>query len=117
MYLANEMLQQGLGHVEVGNYTVLQWPNRADITGRSTEHFLGCRTNGSYVLGAARAAIHADRHDRRLIEDNAFSANENERIGRSQVDREIVGEQAAKTFENHYYSVEASVGHQGPVDG
>jgi hypothetical protein len=42
----------------------------------------------------------ADRDDRRFVEHDAFAAHVDERIGGTEVDRQIVGEVAAQESEH-----------------
>ena len=59
-------------------------------------------------LPAARIAL--DRHDRRLARHDAFALHVDEGVGSSQVDREIVREQAVEPVENHPWCVRFKMG-------
>jgi len=43
--LFDKVLKHGLGHVEVSDDAVFQWPDRSDVTWRAAQHPLGFNTN------------------------------------------------------------------------
>ena len=88
--LTDEVLEQRLGHVEVGDHAVLQGPYGADVARRATEHLLGGRADGGHGLRPPRPAVHAHGDDGRLVQDDAPATHVNERVVRTQIDVEVV---------------------------
>jgi hypothetical protein len=93
-------LQHLLGHREVGDDAVLHRADRDDVARRAAEHALGFPADRGDGTRAAGAAVLPDRDDRRLVEHDALPARIDQRIGRTQIYREIVGENAAQELEH-----------------
>ena len=76
--------QHDLRDVEVRDDTVLERPDCLDGAGRAADHALGVRANGQHALLAL-----VDRHDGRLVDDDALATDGHERVGRAQVDGKV----------------------------
>src|SRR5690606_29837596 len=74
---ADEMFQHELGHGVVGDNAVFQRPNRDDAVGGTPDHAPGLFAHRQQPVGFLR---HGD--DRRLAENDALPAHENEHVGR-----------------------------------
>ena len=107
MHLADELLQHLFGDCEVGDDAILHRANHRDGTRRLAEHFLGALADGLDGLAGVGTALHANGNDRRLVENDAFAANIDQRIGGTQVDREVVGKITAQKTEHASLSVKA----------
>jgi len=94
--LGDEVLQHPLGDVEVGDDPVFQGPDDDDVLGRATQHRLGLVPDPDH-----RLIRRSDRHDGRLMEDDALAPDENERVGSTQVDREVGREHTEKLIGEH----------------
>ena len=57
---------------------------------------------------AVGAALLADRHDRGLVQHDAFAADIDQRVGCSQIDREIAGKIALEEFEHGDFRLEGA---------
>ncbi len=97
VHFGNEMLQHFLGDLEIGDHAVFQRPDGGDIAGRAAQHAFGV---GAHRLDGLLAVMHANGHHRRLIQHNALLADVNQGIGRTQVNRQIVREQASYFFQH-----------------
>src|SRR5450830_1417375 len=89
---ADELLQHLLGDGKVGNHAVFHRANRLDIARNLAQHlfcFLADCLNGLFAI---RAALLADRHDRRLVKDNTLTTYINQSVCRSKVNSEVVRE-------------------------
>ena len=95
----DEVAQHRLGDLEVGDDAVAQRADRLDVARRAAEHLLGLAADGEHLLAAARVALHRD--DRGLARDDALALDVDERVGRPEIDREIVREQAVEPVEDH----------------
>jgi len=82
---------------EVGDAAALHGAVRGDVAGGAAEHALGLGAHGGDFTHAVVVA-HGDHG--RLVQDDALSGDVDEGVGRSQVDRKVVGEQAAKLLEH-----------------
>jgi hypothetical protein len=87
----DELLEHLLGDGEVGDHAVLHRADRLDVAGHLAQHGLGLVADGLDRLLALRAAFVADRNDRRLIQDNALVAYEDQGVGGAQVDGQVRG--------------------------
>jgi len=67
-----------------------------DVAGRPAEHLLGLFTNGLHLTG-----VLVERHDGRLIDDDAFALGEYECVRSSEVDGQVGGKEAKKRAEIH----------------
>ena len=80
----DELAEHLLGRLEVCDHAVPQRPGRDDRRRGATEHLPRLLADRIHLSGLL---IH--RHDRRLEEDDALAAAENDRVRRPEVDREI----------------------------
>ena len=97
MHLADELLEHFLGVGEVGDDAVLHRPVRGDVAGCAAEHALGF---GAHRRDFPDAVVVANGHDGRLVEHDALAADVDEGIGSTEVDRQVVREQAAELLEH-----------------
>ena len=81
VHLVDEVAQHLLGYVEVGDDAVTKWPDRLDVGRRASDHPLGFH---AHLERAVVAGVDGD--DRRLVENDALTAHEHERIRRAQID-------------------------------
>lgn len=70
--------------VEIGDHTIFQRADRTDILMGFTMHLAGLLTDSHQLTGML-----VDRHDRRLI-DNDFTVVYDNRVGRPQVDGQLL---------------------------
>ena len=96
----DELLDHLLGDGEVGDDAVLHRADGLDVARHLAEHLLGFLADRLNGLLAVRAAFLANRNDRRLVEDDALAAHVDQRVGRAEIDREIVGKVAAQKTEH-----------------
>src|SRR3546814_18516660 len=94
VHLADEVLEHFLGVGEVGDDAVLHRPDRGDSARRAAEHLLGLGTDRRDRAVARAGTVLAHRDHGRLVEHDALPAAEEEGVGRAEVDRQVVGEQA-----------------------
>jgi hypothetical protein len=78
--LVDEVAQHRLGHLEVGDDAVLQWPDRDDRPRRAAEHALRLDADGQDAL-----AVLLDGDDGRLDEHDPATADRDERVGGPEV--------------------------------
>ena len=97
MHLGNEVLQHFLGHFEIGDHAVLQGANGGDIAGRTTQHALGLI---AHRFDGLLAIVDANGNDGRFVQDDAPVAHIDQRIGRTQIYGEIIGEHSAQFLEH-----------------
>jgi hypothetical protein len=100
VHLLDEVLQHFLGVGEVGDHAVLHRSHRGDVAGRAAEHLLGFAADRGDRAVAAVGAIVAHRDHRRFVQDDALAADEDEGVGRAQVDGQVVGKHAAELLEH-----------------
>ena len=81
-----EVPQHLFGDVEVGNDSVFHRPDRHDSFRGAAQHPLGLESNAEDVAGGL-----IDRRDRRLIQDYPLALHEDQRIGGSEVHRQLAG--------------------------
>ena len=87
----NHALNHFLGGVEIGNYAILQGADGANVIVRFLVHLLGLAAHGDDFIGGA---VFGD--DARLIHHDFIVMN-NERIGRTQVDGDVAGQEIKET--------------------
>ena len=100
VHLRDEVVQHLLGHVEVRDDPVLERADRDDVSGSPSEHGLGFVTDREH-----RMVRLVNRHDRGLVEHDAFAADIDQRVRGSQIDREIVGEHSGQQVVEHRRSI------------
>ena len=93
--LFDEVAQHALGDVEIRNDAIFQRADRHDVGGSPTNHPLGVGPYGEHFLGLA-----VDRHDRGLIDDDAFAADEHEGVGRTEVDANVPRQEAKEAVQH-----------------
>ena len=89
----DEVAEHLLGDVEVGDHAVLQGANRLDVARRAADHALG--------LGADRedrAGERVDRDDGGLVQDDAASADVDERVRGPEVDGHVATQEPEHPF-------------------
>ena len=100
MGLVDEMLEHLLGDGEVRDDTVFERPDGHDVPGRAPEHALRGLADSGNILGAARPAFLADGDHGRLVQNDALAADVDERVGCTEIDREVVGEKPPNALEH-----------------
>ena len=88
---ANKILDHLLGDFEVGDDAVAQRANGFDITRGAAEHQLGFLANRQHLLAAAMLP-HGD--DGGLVQHDAAAGHIDQRVGRAEVDSQILAEKA-----------------------
>ena len=99
MHLLDEVLQHLFGDVEVGDDTILHGTDCRNVAGSTPQHQLGRMANCGHRFGIT-AALLTDGNHRGLIQHNAFALDVNQRVGGTQIDRQIVGKQASELLEH-----------------
>jgi hypothetical protein len=89
MCLHDEVIQHLLGVAEVRDHTVLHRLDGDNVARSSSQHLLGFFADGLHLIG-----LRIDGNDRRLVDDDALATRVHQRVGRAQVDRQIVRKQA-----------------------
>ena len=90
MHLLNEVAQHLLGHVEIGDDAILERADRGDRPRRPPKHALGLDPHGVDFAGAL-----VDGNDRWFREDDAATANVDERVRRPEIDCHLASAEAA----------------------
>ena len=85
MHLLDKVLQHRFGHVEIGDDAIFQWPDGADVAGCAAQHTFSFAAHCRNRLGPARAAVHAHRNHRGLVQDNTAPTHVNQRICGTQI--------------------------------
>jgi hypothetical protein len=80
----NEVAQHLLGHLEIGDHAVAKWPGCLDVGRCAADHLPGLCTDRLDL-----AAPRIDRNHRRLEQDDPFPTPEDDRIGGTQIDRQL----------------------------
>ena len=93
--LVHEVLDHLLGHVEVADDAVAQWPDGDDVGRGPADHPLGLRPDGQHALG-----LGVDRDDGRLAHDDPAVADVDQRVGGPEVDPDVAGEEAEQAVEH-----------------
>ena len=86
VHLQNEVLKHFFCDLKVGNNAVLEGADCTDISRGSPEHPLGLCTNR---LNGLLAVMDPDCNNRGLIQNDAAILNIDQRICRTEVDRQI----------------------------
>src|SRR5574343_352707 len=100
MHLLDELLEHLLGDGEVGNTAILHRSDNGNRARCLAEHLLGFLTDGLDGFFGIGAAFEADGDYGRLIEHDRAAAHIDERIGRAEVDGEVIGEVFAEETEH-----------------
>ena len=101
--LLDEVGQHLFGDVEVGDDAILHRLDRDDVAGRAAQHLLRFATDG---FDAAVDLV--DRHDRRLVDDDAAAFRIDAGIGRPEIDRQIGREKRQKRTQTQVTSLSDS---------
>ena len=91
------MLEHLLGDGEVCDHAVLERANGLDVGRRAAEHPLGVQADRDHALVAV--AVVANRDDRRLVENDALLPRIDQRVRRTQIDREVPRETSAEELQ------------------
>ena len=86
---ADEFFQHVCGDIEIGDDAVLQRTDRGDGTGGTADHFFCFCANGNDLV---RGGAHVDGDDGGLADDDALALDEDERVGSTKVDTNILSE-------------------------
>ena len=86
MNLADEVFDHRFRYIEIGDDAIAQGADGDDVPRRAAQHLLGFVAD---LEDGFLAAFHRDRHDGRLIQDDATVTDVNEGIGRTQIDTHI----------------------------
>src|SRR5205807_5803026 len=100
---ADEVPEHLCRHVEVGDHTVPERTDRTDRRRRASDHsprLFADRVHGIRGL--------VDRDDGRLEHDDALAANEDERVRRAEVDRQLPT--TGETLQSHGPRMDSSGG-------
>jgi hypothetical protein len=100
--LHDEVVQHLLGVAEVGDDAVLHRLNGDDVARRAAEHLLGLLADGLDLVG-----LGVYRDDGGLVDDDALAVGKDERVGRPEIDGQVVGEET----EQRAHIVNARVPH------
>ncbi len=87
--LLNEIVQHLFRDFEVGNHAVLHGLDGHDVSRSAAQHLFGFLAHGLHFSG-----VLVDCHDGWLVDHDALAFGKHQRIGRSQIDREIAGKHA-----------------------
>src|SRR3954468_15312395 len=102
--LLDEVAEHLLSHVEVGDDTVLERPDRGDRARRAAEHALRLDADRMHL---ARALV--DRDHRRLGEHDAAPAHVHERVRSTEVHGHVAAIEATEVVEEAHPSSESSL--------
>ena len=94
VHLVDEVADHLLGDVEVADDAVAQRPDGDDVRRRAADHPLRLGADGEDAL---RAGVHG--HDARLADDDPAIPDGDERVGRAEVDPDVVTEEAEQAVE------------------
>jgi hypothetical protein len=94
VHLLDEVPQHLLGHVEVGDHTILEGSDGLDGSGRAAEHPLGLDPHGVDLAGTA---VHG--HHGGLGEDDPAAANVDQGVRSTEVDRHVAATEAGEVTE------------------
>ena len=94
--LLNEVAEHALGDFEVGDDAVLHRPDGDDIARRAAEHFFRFFADGFDL-----AVVLVDGDDGRLVDNDALSFGEDQRVRRPEIDGKVGGEEAEQRAEIH----------------
>ena len=89
MRLLDEVVEHLLGDFEVGNYAIFHRLDGDDVARRAAEHLFRLFADGLNFVG-----VLIERHDRRLVDHDAFATRVHQRVGCSQINSQIAGEKA-----------------------
>lgn len=115
---ADELLEHLFGDRKVCDHAVFHRTDGADIARNATKHLFGGFADSVNGRLAVRSAFLADGDNARLIENDAFTADVNQGVGRTEIDGEIVGEVVSKEAEHRCFALNrlAQTG-KNPVPG
>ena len=87
MRFFHEVGQHLLGGVEVGDHAAADRPHRPDVRRRASDHVAGAQADGFDRPGRG-----VQRHDRRLVDDDAAAAREDAGVGGTKINCQIAAE-------------------------
>ena len=90
VYFADEGFEHFAGDNEIGNDAVFERTDGSDAARRTSQHFFCFRTHRQCFIPSHTVSLHGDY--RGFVQNNAFTLYINERIGRTQIDSDVVGE-------------------------
>ncbi|MNL47838.1 hypothetical protein D3C87_1706470 [compost metagenome] len=96
MDLLDEVLEHGLGHVEVGDDAVHQGPDGDDVAGGTAQHLLGLLADRERC--AAVALLDGDH--RGLAQHDPIAPHEHQGIGGAKIDAHVAAEAAEEIVEH-----------------
>ena len=88
---AEEIAQHRLAQFEVGDHAFSQRADDRDRAGRAAEHLLGQMTDGATARENAMG-LAFDGHDRRFVQHETFAGHADQRVGCTEIDRQIASE-------------------------
>jgi len=100
VHLLDEVFEHLLGDGEVGDHAILHRADRLQVARGAAQHQLGFRTHRLHRALAPRRRIGTDRHHRGLVQHDATVTHINQRIGGTEVDREIGGKILGEKLEH-----------------
>ncbi len=89
IHLLDKVPQHLFGDLEVGDHTVLEWPDRHDRSGRATKHAL--RFNADSKHGSCRLI---ESNDGWLRQDDAAPTDVDKRVRRTEIDSHVAAAEA-----------------------
>ena len=88
---ADEVAKHGFGDFEISDDTVFHWADGGDVARGTAEHFFSFVTDGTDFF-----AILVDGNDTGFAKDNAAVFGEDEGVGGTEVDSDVVREETEK---------------------
>jgi hypothetical protein len=88
MRLLDEVAEHLLGRLEIGDHPITHGPDRGDAARRAPEHLLRLAANRFDLVADV-----VDGHDGGFIQDDAGTARKDAGIGRTEIDRQVIGEE------------------------
>jgi len=92
--LVDELAEQVLGDLEVGDHPVLQRADGANLVGRTTEHGLGLGTHCQHAIAGG-----VDGNDGGFVHHHAAALDEDKGIRRAEVDGDVGGEKSSQAVQ------------------
>jgi len=92
-----EVAQHLLGHIEVGDHAVLEWPHRQDALGCPSEHPLRLETD---PLDASGRLL--DRNNGGFVEHDPFTLHVDEGVRGAEIDGDLVGREKRAELEEFH---------------
>jgi hypothetical protein len=113
--LLDEVGDERLGDVEVGDDAVAHRPDGDDVAGRLSDHFLRGGADGLTVQeDFVRSFPHG--HDRRLRQDDALSADVDQRVAGPEIHPHVLGEDPEAAFDDPPHGSSLQQWRDGEID-